>query len=51
MRYLHRGGNGAIGGGRSVDVTKTLVSRVLPVLIAVLTVIVLPTGGNGAIGG
>ena len=48
MQYLQRGGNGAIGGGRSIEI---LVSRVLPILILVLTVVILPTTGNGAIGG
>lgn len=52
MQYLQqcqqRGGNGAIGGGRSIEI---LVSRILPILILVLTVVILPTTGNGAIGG
>lgn len=46
MRHLQRRGNGVIGGGRM----ETL-SRVLPILILVLTVIILPTTGNGVIGG
>lgn len=48
MQYVQRGGNGAIGGGRSIEI---LVSRILPILILVLTVVILPTTGNGAIGG
>ena len=48
MQYVQRGGNGAIGGGRSIDIH---VSRVLTILILVLTVVILPTAGNGAIGG